>query len=215
VTTALVSSGVVALGLVLASPPRGTWKMDEPLPSNEYVEPRRKDWLRMTLEEFTLLVLGEVQYQLSNPQPHYTLDYAWKTVWEKATWQKLALDDFAFDNDQLSHPGVGTLTYLFARSNGFGMAGSSMVTITSAVLWKHFGEFQEDDFVNSIVTTSFDGIAIGESASQLAAFFDAGRSTPFTQALSFLFNPPRKVHDWIDGAEPLHTPRVDALGLFA
>jgi hypothetical protein len=213
VTPALVPGSVVVVGLVLASPPRGSWKMDEPLPSNKYVEPRRKYWLRMTLEEFTLLVLGEIQYQLSNPRPHYTLDYAWKTAWQKATWQKLGFDDFPFDNDQLSHPGAGAITYVFARANGFGMPASSIVTVTSAVLWKHFGEFQEDDFVNSIVTTSFAGIAIGESVSQLAAFFDAGRSTPFTQTLSFIFSPPRKVHDLIDGAQPLRTPRVDGPGL--
>jgi hypothetical protein len=216
VTAAMAPGGLLALALVLGSPPQGAsskWNMDEPLPSFEYVEPRRKYWLRMTLEEFVLLVLGEIQYQLTNPFVHYTLDYAWKTAWEKATWQRLAFDDFPFDNDQLSHPGAGVLTYFFARSNGFGMAASSIVTVASATLWKHFGELREDDFVNSIITTSVAGTSIGESGSQLAAFFDAGSSTPLTQTLSFLFNPVRKVHDWIDGAQPLRTPRVDGLGL--
>jgi hypothetical protein len=185
----------------------------EPIASNRYVRPRGKYWLRLTIEEMVLLGLGEIQYQVSEPMAHYTLRYDWSTVWEKMTWQKLGLDTFPFDNDQLSHPGAGALTYWFARSNGLGLAGSSLVTVSSAILWKQFGEFQESNFLNSIVTTSFAGVAIGEAASQLGSFLDAGRSTALTQTLSFLADPVRKVHDWIDGAKPLRTTNVDAFGL--
>ncbi|MGA7119625.1 MAG: DUF3943 domain-containing protein [Polyangiaceae bacterium] len=184
-----------------------------PFASNRYRHPRRKYWLRLMIEEAFLLGLGEVEYQVSEPQAHYTLAYDWSTTWEKVTWQKVGLDTFAFDNDQFTHPVAGMLTYQFARSNGFGLAASSTVTTVSAVLWKQFGEFQESSFLNSIVTTSFAGVSIGEATSQLASYLDAGRSTPVTQVLSFLVDPVRKVHDWIDGAEPLRTTNVDAFGL--
>jgi hypothetical protein len=188
-------------------------QLPEPLASNRYVHPRRKYWLRLTIEEAVLLGLGEIDYQVSDPQAHYTLPWAWTTVWQKMTWQKLGFDTFPFDNDQFAHPGAGMITYEFARSNGFSFAASSVVTLTSSILWKQFGEFQERNFLNSIITTSFAGVAIGEAASQVGSYLDAGRSTPLTQVLSLLVDPVRKVHDWIDGAEPLRTTNVDALGL--
>ncbi len=185
----------------------------EPVASNRYVSPRGKYWLRLTIEEAVLLGLGEVQYQTGEPMSHYTLPYDWSTVWRKMTWQELGFDTFPFDNDQFAHPGAGAVTYLFARSNGVGLAASSAVTVVSSILWKQFGEFQEGNFLNSIITTSFGGVAIGEAASQLASFLDAGRATALTHALSFLIDPPRKVHDWIDGAEPLRTANVNSFGL--
>ncbi|HXN32914.1 MAG TPA: DUF3943 domain-containing protein [Polyangiaceae bacterium] len=196
-----------------ATPAGSAAEFPAPIASNRYVRPRGKYWLRLTIEEAVLLGLGEVQYQVSDPQAHYTLPYDWTTVWQKLTWQKLGLDPFPFDNDQLSHPGAGAVTYVFARSNGLSLAASSTVTVASAILWKQFGEFQEDNFLNSVITTSFAGVAIGEAASQLASFLDAGRSTVLTRTLSFLVDPPRKVHDWIDGAEPLRTTNVDSFGL--
>jgi hypothetical protein len=217
-----MSCGWVALdcdrGAVVSAPPARTAEDEQlelarPMPSNEYLRLRKKYWLRLTTEEAVLLGLGEAQYQVSKPQVHYTLPYDWKTAWQKLTWQKIGLDTLSFDNDQFSHPGAGMITYVFARSNGFGLAASSVVTISSSILWKQFGEFQEDAFLNSIITTSFAGISIGESVSQLASFLDAGRSTPFTQALSFFIDPVRKAHDWLDGAEPLRTTNVDAFGL--
>ncbi len=188
-------------------------ELTEPFASNRYVRPRRKYWLRLTIEEAVLLGLGEVEYQVSEPQAHYTLAYDWSTTWEKVTWQKVGLDTFPFDNDQFTHPVAGLLTYQFARSNGFGLAASSTVTAVSAILWKQFGEFQEDIFLNSIVTTSVAGVSIGEATSQLASYLDAGRATLVSRVLSFLVDPVRSVHDWLDGAEPLRTTNTDAFGL--
>ena len=184
-----------------------------PFASNRYRHPRRKYWLRLMIEEAFLLGLGEVEYQVSEPQAHYTLAYDWSTTWEKVTWQKVGLDTFAFDNDQFTHPVAGMLTYQFARSNGFGLAASSTVTTVSAVLWKQFGEFQESSFLNSIVTTSFAGVSIGEATSQLASYLDAGRSTPVPKC-SLLVEYPCEVHDCMnDKRRAARTTNVDAFGL--
>ena len=212
-----LSAPIVLASLVAGGPSRAQEEScidcpSEPVASMLYVRPRPPNFLRLAIEEALLLALGFTQYASTVPASHFVLPFDSTTLIYKLTWQRVHFDADPYDSNQLSHPGAGTLYYEVARANGLGIVGSSLVAVLASVLWKTFGEFREYNTINDNITTPVAGIAVGESATQLGAFFDSGRSTALTNTLSLVFAPFRKIHDLVDGAEPLRTTNVDSLG---
>jgi hypothetical protein len=59
-----------------------------------------------------------------------------------------------------------------------------------------------------MIMTPAGGLALGEAFQQLSSFFDRGGADPVSQAMAFLFNPAKKLHDWVDGVTVDHDPRA-------
>lgn len=70
-------------------------------------------------------------------------------------------DEDAFATNQFGHPYMGALAYNAARSNGFGMFGSSVFSFASSAWWELFME-TETPSINDQFFTPFGGILFGE-----------------------------------------------------
>ena len=70
-------------------------------------------------------------------------------------------DEDAFATNQFGHPYLGALMYNAARSNGFGMLGSSIYSFAGSAFWELFME-TETPSINDQFFTPFGGILFGE-----------------------------------------------------
>jgi hypothetical protein len=70
-------------------------------------------------------------------------------------------DEDAFATNQFGHPYLGALLYNAARSNGFGMLGSSIYSFAGSAWWELFME-TETPSINDQFFTPFGGILFGE-----------------------------------------------------
>lgn len=101
------------------------------------------------------------------------------------------------------HPIAGTAYYLIARGNRLPVWESSLYAAGSATVWELI-EFHEKASINDLIVTPVAGIAIGEPAVQLSAFFERRNAGAVDRALAWLFQPVRKIHDRTDGIAEAH-----------
>jgi hypothetical protein len=175
----------------------------EVIPTFSYRDPQPKEYrLRAVLELAGIELIGLIGYLASNPPP--SIPGMPSTVWP---WDKVIFRNgsWSFDDDDITtnyrgHPAAGTVYYLFARGNRLSVLESSLWTLVCSFLWEVV-EYREMVSVNDMVMTPVGGIAIGEAFTQLSSYFDRSGNSTWNRVLAWLFAPPKKFHDWIDGAE--------------
>jgi hypothetical protein len=90
------------------------------------------------------------------------LDTAWANI--EGPW---GFDDQApFPVTEIGHPIQGSFYFIAGRSNGLDFWESAAGTAFGAVTWKIFGEV-DDPYINSIITTTMGGVALGEMLHRL------------------------------------------------
>lgn len=162
-----------------------------------------KHYLRALLEHQGLFVLGLLWYVTTTDIRHdWDLGYRWSSFEDKLTGASIRIDTNRFGTNFIGHPVGGTGYYIAARSNGLGIAEAFGFSVAGSLLWEYFGEVTEIISANDMVVTPFGGMAIGESTTQLGAFFDRASPTLGHRVLSTVFAPLRAVNRAMDG-EPL------------
>ena len=174
---------------------------------------QEKYYLRAVLEHQGLFVLGLLWYVTTTDIRHdWDLGYRWDAFEDKLTGAAIKIDTNRFGTNFIGHPVGGTGYYIAARSNGLSIPEAFGFSVAGSLLWEYFGEVTEIISANDMVVTPFGGMAIGESTTQLGAFFDRSRPTVGHRVLSTVFAPLRAVNRAMD-AEPLEpSPALDERG---
>ena len=161
--------------------------------------------LRIALEELSFVAIGFTGYLIWNPPAAYP------GVPVTSIGKKLgfAPDSWAFDNDSIAtnfigHASAGIIYYAFARANRVSIPEAFLWTFGASTLWELI-EFKEPMSINDVVLTPVAGFAIGEALTQLSGWFDHQDDT-LSHVLAWVVDPPRKLHDWMDGATPRRDP---------
>lgn len=180
----------------------------------EYQTPQRKHYLRAALEELGLIGAGLGYYFIKQQENSidWALDYTWRGFRSKLTCESCALDQNFFDTNYVTHPLAGTLYYIAARGNRLTVLESLGYALTMSTLWEFVGEFRERVSVNDLIVTPLAGLAIGESTTQIGAFFDRGCPSAVNSVLGSVFGPSKSIHDGIDGARLARARSCDAHG---
>lgn len=184
-----------------ASPPDhfSTFVYREPVPTTR---------LRLAIEELTMAALAVTGYAIQNPKPSYD-SVPPVNVWDKL---RFAPGSWYLDGDELAtnwvgHPTAGTLYYVFARANRVSILEAAAWTFAASTTWELL-EWKEPMSLNDFVVTPLAGLAIGEAFTQLSGWFDRSGADGVSKALALIFDPPRKIHDALDGAVPLRDPKA-------
>lgn len=205
------------LSVVLAWP-RGARAETDGLPSASrtfvYRSLEEKHYVRAGIEELGLIGAGLGYYFIQQQQNSidWALGYDWLSFRQKLTCEACALDTNGFDTNFVTHPVAGTLYYLAARGNRLSVLESLGYALTMSTLWEFLGEFRERVSVNDSIVTPLAGLAIGESTTQLGAFFDRGCNTGVNRVLGAVLGPSKSIHDGIDSAELARSTACDEHG---
>ncbi len=178
----------------LGEPPRA----DTAAETFEYTVPTRKNYLRDVLEIQALYAFGFLWY-LTAARQDWDADYGWETFQQKLT-SPPEHDINAFGTNFRGHPFGGTGYYWAARGNRLGIGEAFGITFLSSLGWEYFGEVSERVSANDLIVTPVAGLAIGESFTQLGAYFDRSSRTLWHRTLGTLFGPIKTVNDALDGA---------------
>jgi hypothetical protein len=174
-----------------------------------YTRPAPVYRLRLGLEELGAVTVAFVGYVIADPPsavPGVRMPvYPWeKLTFQPGTW---VFDADNYGTNMVGHPTAGTIYYLIARGNRVSIPEAFAWTFGAALLWEVV-EYKEAASINDQIMTPAAGIAIGEALTQLSSYFDHSGDGPVSRALAWLFNPVKKLHDWIDGAVPDRDPRT-------
>ena len=189
----------------------------EPLASNEapvppetfrYTTPAEPNPLRATLELGGVLVLGFAWYATTSTDivHQWDVNYDFATFRRKLTGQAFGADTNKFGTNFIGHPLGGTGYYLSARSNQLTILQSFGYSLAGSLLWELFGEVSEVVSLNDSLVTPVAGLAIGESTTQLGAFFDRSGPSSMNQTLGSVFGPFKSLNDALDGRELVRAP---------
>src|SRR5687768_17239585 len=117
----------------------------------------RRSYLLATAEVLTINgIFWGTAYLIGKPYAHISLDSIESNLKSDWVW-----DEDAFATNQFGHPYLGALMYNAARSNGFGMLGSSIYSFAGSAFWELFME-TETPSLNDQFFTPFGGILFGE-----------------------------------------------------
>jgi hypothetical protein len=165
--------------------------------------------LRLALEEVGAVAIALVGYSIQDPPPSIPGVPMPIRPWEKLTFQPgtWAFDADDFGTNMVGHPAAGTVYYLIARGNRVSIPEAFAWTLGASLLWE-LVEYKEPVSLNDQIMAPAGGIAIGEAMTQLSAWFERSGDDAFSKAMAFLFNPARKIHDWIDGVRLERDPRA-------
>ncbi len=207
---ALAGAAVAALAAV-AEP--GAARADEPpgpdWSTHPYLPPVPVYRLRLALEEVGAVAIALVGYAIQDPPESVPGVRMPIRPWEKLTFQPgtWAFDADDFGTNMVGHPTAGTVYYLIARGNRVSIPEAFAWTLGASLLWE-LVEYKEPVSINDQIMAPAGGLAIGEAMSQLSAWFERSGDDAFSKAMAFLFNPARKIHDWIDGVRLERDPRA-------
>jgi hypothetical protein len=181
----------------------------------EYREPAPKAYWRAAIEEVGLIGAGLGYYFMEQRQNSidWALNYDWMSFRQKLTCQACRFDQNFFDTNFVTHPAAGMLYYLAARGNRLSVLESFAYAGGMSTLWEFLGEFRERVSVNDFFVTPIAGLVLGESTTQLGAFFDRSCATPVSDVLGTLLGPAKSFHDAVDEVHPKRTTDCDARGL--
>ena len=162
--------------------------------------------LRLAIEELSMVAMAITGYVIQSPPPAVP-GIPPVPVWDKI---RFAPGTWYLDADDLrtnfaGHPTAGTFYYMVARGNRVSIPEAFLWGVGASTLWE-LVEFKEPVSINDVVVTPVAGLAIGEAFTQLSAWFDRSATTGISKALAWLFDPMKKLHDWIDGVTPLRDP---------
>ena len=212
-------TGALLASLLLASP--ATVRAEAPTYVSHQtfryrtVQPVR--YWRAALEEAVVIGGEALQYWKDRDinSEDWDLGYNWTSFSGKLDGTAYSFDTNRFVTNFAYHPAAGTLYYLAPRSNHLGVLESLGFAFAASSFWEIFAEFRERVSVNDMWVTPLSGLSLGETTTQLGAFFDRGCDSRLNRALGWAFGPARSLHDAIDGAEPRRAASCDEWGFDA
>jgi hypothetical protein len=143
----------------------------EPAP---IVKPRKhkRHHVRMALELGGIFAAGTRWYWRDGGEPNrvdWQLGFGGDALEKKVTSLH---DGWRFDGNEyninaLGHPMFGTMTHFLARTNGYSVAESFLISTVASGGWEMFVEWAEYGSLNDLAMTSPAGIPLGETAYQV------------------------------------------------
>jgi hypothetical protein len=142
--------------------------------TTETVKPRKhkRHHIRMALELGGIFAAGTRWYWRDGGEPNrvdWQLGFGGDALEKKLTsvnagWR---FDGNEYNINALGHPMFGTMTHFLARTNGYSVAESFLISTVASGGWELFVEWAEYGSLNDLATTSPAGIPIGETAYQV------------------------------------------------
>ncbi|MCL1911939.1 MAG: DUF3943 domain-containing protein, partial [Leptospirales bacterium] len=142
--------------------------------SEEEYQPKPASFARALIGMSFILIPGTAWYYYDNTNKRDQAfgDNILKEYWNGAfSPSKVKFDDNVYETNSPSHPSVGGMYYLSARTSGFNVWQSYLFALAGSTFWECIIEIKEVISINDMVFTVHGGTAIGESAFQLAAFY--------------------------------------------
>lgn len=162
---------------------------------DEEEEPVR---VKVALFELTIaLAIPSIYYWNTRDGNNVDLDLGWD--WE--SWKgKLTLDHVRFDTNSwglngFRHPLMSVVNYQIARTNGFGIVGSTVLGALYGVLWEFVIENREYPAVNDLIVHTVVGAQLGEPLWQIGQLWRGGVLTTGDRIKTTLFSPIDGMHD--------------------
>jgi hypothetical protein len=222
VSRAAVAAGFVTAAL-LAAPDALAQEDDDaeeteeelhPDPAFRYTTPAPSNIVRALAEQLGILLVGFGHYWTEKDAnaADWDLGYNWQDFRSKLLFEAFSFDNNRFDTNWLTHPVAGYFYYSAARGNRLGILPSFALAFASSTVWEYVGEFRERVSANDMITTPFSAVSLGESTTQLGAFFHRSRPTTAAKIFGWVFAPFKSAHDAIDGVEPERPGAYDDLG---
>lgn len=173
-----------------------------------YEDSPGKRYGRASLEELGILTIGLIQYfdNVDANSRDWDLDYSWGSFRRKLVGDAIKFDTNHFETNWMTHTASGWLYYVAARGNRLSIAESAAFAVASSTIWEYLGEFREQVSVNDMISTPGAGVAVGESLTQLGAYFERHGRGPWATGLSWLFGTSKRAHDWLDKADIVQSP---------
>jgi hypothetical protein len=168
---ATTSAFAQPVGELVDSVEQPATEVAEPAP---IVKPRKhkRHHIRMALELGGIFAAGTRWYWRDGGEPNrvdWQLGFGGDALEKKLTSLH---DGWRFDGNEyninaLGHPMFGTMTHFLARTNGYSVAESFLISTVASGGWEMFVEWAEYGSLNDLAMTSPAGIPIGETAYQV------------------------------------------------
>ena len=114
----------------------------------------------------------------------------------------LLWDNDKFETNLFSHPYQGNLYYSSARSNGLNFWESAPYALLGSSIWEWFMETQPAS-INDIMSTTFGGMALGETTYRLSSLVLNGQARGWERAshelVAAFLNPVRAANRLMTG----------------
>ena len=142
----------------------------------DQVKPRKRHHVRMALELGAIFAAGTRWYWRDGGEPNRV---DWQLGFGADALKKKLIgfgDGWRFDGNEyninaLGHPGFGTMTHFLARSNGYSVGESFLISTLASGSWEMFVEWAEYGSLNDLAMTSPVGVPVGETAYQFIHHF--------------------------------------------
>lgn len=171
------------------------------------------DYLRALLELSGVMTFGFLWYVTQTEiVDDYDVKYSWPVFRRKLSGDAIGLDSNHFGTNFIGHPLGGLGYYFAARHNRLSVAASLGFATSGSLLWEYFGEVRERVSLNDMIVTPLAGLALGESWTQLGAFFDRSSPALHNRILGSTFAPLKAVNDALDGVSPARAKHLDRHG---
>ena len=163
-------------------------------------QPRTRHTARAVLEMGTFMSISAANYW--RKYASFIEDWQFRLNWKDQTRKWFTSEGLRLDSNNFrlnwTHGAAGALYYSFARSNGFGTAGSFLFSATGSMLWEYGAEWREISSINDHVFTAIGGVAIAEPLFQVSSYF-RNRSGVANRLATLVTNPLVAINDLLDG----------------
>jgi hypothetical protein len=140
----------------------------------------------LTWAGIELAIPGWYYWHTKDEQKVDWADPSWS---DKLTLRAVRFDTNAFHVNAIRHPLAGAGDYQIARSNGFGMLGSTLFAYLAGAFWELCVEYREDPSANDLIMNGAGGLAIGEPFYQIGQLWRGGDRSLADRVRSAAFSP--------------------------
>jgi hypothetical protein len=154
------------------------------------------------------IALGEIALLLGIPAVYYwntreenehdfDLEWDWESWRRKLTFDAVRFDTNTFRLNAVRHPLVSVIAYDIGRTNGFGMLGSTLLSVGYGVVWEYFIEYREYPSINDLIVHTVVGLEVGEPLWQIGQLWRGGVLSVGDRVKTTLFSPLDGVQDML------------------
>lgn len=184
---------LLGLALVVVAITGGTARAETFDDDGEDDAPPR--WRIAVFEAAFVLALPTYFYYTSDENVDIELGWDWSSWKDKLTFDAVRFDTNRFVVNAFRHPLMSTIDYHIARTNDFGMLGSTAFAAVNGIIWEYIAEYCEYPSINDLIINAFTGVQIGEPLYQIGQLWRGGVLTPSDRLKTTLFSPLDAMHD--------------------
>jgi hypothetical protein len=140
----------------------------------------------LTWASIELAIPGWYYWHTKDEQKVDWADPSWR---DKLTLRAVRFDTNAFHVNAIRHPLAGIGDYQIARSNGFGMLGSTVFAYVAGAIWELCVEYREDPSANDLIMNGAAGLAVGEPFYQIGQLWRGGETSLADRLRTAAFSP--------------------------